>query len=278
MSAIVVSSFTKCYENNIKAVDNISFSLIENSIVGFVGKNGAGKSTTLRAMLNFIAPTSGQILVHNLDSVKDNVKIKERVSYLPSEVAYYDGLTGRELIDFCLKFTSKTEKDALELANYFELDLNKIISNLSLGNRKKVGIITAFLKDSDIFVFDEPTNGLDPIMQEKFFEMVTKKKACGATIFLSSHNLIEIEKYCDRVIMIKDGKIFQDINMHEEMDKLEQWVHYVTKDGKKETFQFSGDPNELIKKLSNIDLSQIEIKNASVEEKFIKYYQKEGEL
>ncbi len=268
---IQVANFTKYY-GKFKAVDNISFDVKKGTIVGFVGKNGAGKSTTLRALLNFINPTSGSCSISNLDSIKDAKKIRSLVSYMPSDAMFYHGITPSDLFRFCCQFTKQGYEVAEELSKYFELDLNKRISDLSLGNRKKVSIIQALLKDSELYILDEPTSGLDPLMQEKFFEVLLRKKEEGATIFLSSHNLIEIEKYCDRTIIIKDGEILEDVMMNDKELCKTKIITYETSHGTTNKFEFDGDVNQLIKDLSLIDLKNIEIRTKSIEEEFIKYY------
>lgn len=275
MAVIELEHYSKSY-GKFLAVDDISMSIEKGEIVGFVGKNGAGKSTTIRSMVNMIFPTSGKITINGMDSVKDAKKLKHILSYMPSDSAYYENVTSEELFKLCLKFSSEGIDRAHELAAFFELDTKKKISELSLGNRKKVSIIQALLKNAEIVILDEPTSGLDPLMQSKFFEHILKEKEKGATIFLSSHNLSEIEKYCDKVIIIKDGKIVDFLDMRNVKIKHKQTVLYTTKDGVSKTFEFSGDINNLIDELSAMDIESLEIKTNTVEEEFIKYYKEDG--
>lgn len=275
MAVIELEHFSKAY-GKFLAIDDIGMSIDKGEIVGFVGKNGAGKSTTIRSMVNMIFPTSGKITISGMDSVKDAKKLKHILSYMPSDSAYYENVTSEELFKLCLKFTSEGIDRANELAAFFELDTKKKISELSLGNRKKVSIIQALLKNAEIIILDEPTSGLDPLMQSKFFEHILKEKEKGATIFLSSHNLSEIEKYCDKVIIIKDGKIVDFLDMRNVKIKHKQTVSYTTKDGESKTFEFSGDINNLIDELSVLDIESLEIKTNTVEEEFIKYYKEDG--
>ena len=268
---ISINNFTKNY-GNFKAVDNLSFEVSDGEIVGFVGKNGAGKSTTIKALMNFINPTSGTITIDGFDSKKDSKKIRSIVSYMSSETVFYDNLKVEKFLEFCIQFSESTKEDAINLSNYFELDINKKLSELSLGNKKKVAIIVALLKNSKILILDEPTNGLDPLMQNKFFELLLKEKAKGKTIFLSSHNLNEIEKYCDKVIIIKDGKLVDYLDMSNVKLQYKQVVSYTTKDKKSTSFVFDGDINELTKKLATMELATLEIKNSTVEDEFISYY------
>lgn len=271
MSVIDIVEFSKYYGETL-AVDNISLSIDKGEIVGFVGKNGAGKSTTIRAMLNMIFPTKGQIKVNGFDSIDDSKKIKESLSYMPSEASFYDNLKVFDLFKLCLKFSGESIEYLQHLSEYFELDLNKKISELSLGNRKKVSIIQCLLKKSSIIILDEPTSGLDPLMQNKFFELIMKERDKGATVFLSSHNLSEIEKYCDKVAIIKGGKIIDFLDMHNIKINHKQIVSYITTDGDSKNFEFDGDINKLVDKLSKISLENLEIKNKTVEDEFISYY------
>jgi len=273
---IKVNDFTKKY-GKLTAAKNISFTVKKGEIVGFVGKNGAGKSTTIRCITNMLFPTQGDIKIKGLDSVKDAKKINSLVSYMPSETELYEGVTSKELFKLVLSFDGKKMSYAEELSQYFELNMNKKIQELSLGNRKKVSIIIMFLRNAEIMILDEPTSGLDPLMQKKFFDKIHEKTKNGTTVFLSSHNLNEVEKYCDRAIIIKDGTIVDDLNMAEVNVAKIQNVTYMTSDGKSETYEYEGDINELIGELSKMNLSHLEIKGKSVEEEFIRYY-KEGEI
>lgn len=276
MNAVEVKGFSKNY-GSIKAVKNISFTIEEGEIVGFVGKNGAGKTTTLRTITNMIFPTSGEINVYGMDCVKQSKEIKKILSYMPGDASFYEQFTARDIFNVCLKFSSKSFERAQELSEYFELDMDKKISGLSLGNRKKVSIIQAFLKDAKVYILDEPTNGLDPLMQEKFFALVKEKKEKGCAVFLSSHNMSEVEKYCDRVIIIKDGEIIDTVSPETERKNRPLYVAYKTVDGSEMIFDFKGDVNELIDRLHKEKLTAVEIRPKTVEEEFIKYYNDDGE-
>jgi len=179
----------------------------------------------------------------------------------------------KDLLNYSIALnTDENHKKAKELCEYFELSENRYIKELSLGNRKKVSLVQALMKNSEVMIFDEPTNGLDPLIQEKLFALLLQKKKDGATIFLSSHNLFEVEKYCDRVCIIKDGKIVLESDM-ETMNKARSLiVSYVTNDGVTEKFEYADDINKLTKKLSEKNLASLEIKHSSLEEKFMSYY------
>lgn len=268
---IKVKNLTKNY-GKLKAVDNISFNVNKNEIIGFVGKNGAGKTTTIRTILNMLFPTKGEIKVNNLDSITESKKIKEILSYVSSDNDYYYNIKVIDLFKFCIKFSNTNLNKARELSKYFELDINKKISELSSGNRKKVSIIQALLKENKIIIFDEPTNGLDPLMQKKFFDLILKEKEKGTTIFLSSHNLNEVEKYCDRVIFIRSGKIVDIIDIKKDNKINNYIISYKTKSNKIEKYEYSDDLNKLLKKLSLLDIKDLEIRKKTIEEEFIYYY------
>lgn len=275
MTAIKVNNFTKKYQDFL-AVDNISFEVKAGEITGFVGKNGAGKTTTIRALLNIIKASSGELSIFDLDSDKDSKAIKEFTSYMPSDSSFYDNLTALDIFKLVSDLANVDIKIAIDYSDYFDLDINKKIKELSFGNLKKVSIIQALIKDNKLLILDEPTNGLDPLMQSKFFELILKLKEKGLTIFLSSHNLSEIEKYCDRVLIIKDGLLVEDLDMRKERLKRKQIVSYQLRSGDKISTEFSGDINELLKDLSKLDLKSLEIKDLSIEEEFMKYY--EGDI
>ncbi len=274
MSVIEIKNLYKNY-GNFTAVKNLSISIPKGKIVGFVGKNGAGKSTTIRCMLNMIHPSKGEISILGMNSEVSSKQIKEWVAYIPSEVTFYDNITCSQLLRFAVKFTDTSLEEVEQLAEYFELDLSKKVNELSLGNRKKVLLIQGLMKNSELIVLDEPTNGLDPLMQIKFFDLLLKEKEKGKTIFLSSHNLYEIEKYCDMVAIIKAGELVDYFDMTEVKINYKQQVSYTTVDGANESFELDGDINELVKKLAGMNLKSLEIKNKSVEDEFIGYYKGE---
>lgn len=271
MNMIEVSNLTKNY-GKFTAVNDISFDLAQGSIVGFVGKNGAGKTTTIRCMLDMLKPTAGTIRVKGLDAQNDSKKIKSFLGYMPGDTCFYEHVRCKDIFDLSCALSNTPKEKAQSLCAYFELDQNKKFKDLSLGNKKKVSIIQALLKETELLILDEPTSGLDPLMQMKFFDLLLEQKKQGVTIFLSSHNLSEIQKYCDRVLIIKDGKLVDDVDMKHVVPSLRQIVSYTTKDGESRTFENKDDINTLIQQLSKIDLAQMEIKYAGVEDEFIKYY------
>ncbi len=273
MNAIEIKGFTKCY-GKFTAVEDFHLSVPQGEIVGFVGKNGAGKSTIIRSMFQLIRPTTGEISILGLDSQRDSKKILGKVGYVPSEAVFYQGLTAADLLRFALQFTDGTWGEVEELAEYFQLDLSKKISSLSLGNRKKVSLIQCFLKNAELLVLDEPTGGLDPLMQHKFFQYLLCEKEKGKTIFLSSHNLAEVEQYCDRVAIIQSGKLMDYVDIRElSLQKTQIASYQVRNQG--ETTEIISDLNAFTAKIAGLDLVSLEVKTQSVTEQFAVYFTEE---
>lgn len=271
MNLIEIKNLTKKY-GTFTAVNNISFQVESGTMVGFVGKNGAGKTTTIRCMLDFLKPTKGTVIIDGLDAAVQSSRIKKFTGYMPSDACFYDNLRCIDIFRLSCDISGVPFKKADSLCEYFELDINKKFKDLSLGNKKKVSIIQALLRDAKLLILDEPTSGLDPLMQMKFFDLLLDLKKHGMTIFLSSHNLGEIQKYCDRVLIIKDSEIVEDLDMGKFVPFLRQIVTYKTQDGTEVMFENNEDINILIQKLSKLNLVHLEIKYAGVEDEFIKYY------
>ena len=268
---IEVSHLTKTY-HRYKAVNNISFTIQKGSITGFVGKNGAGKTTTIRAMMNMIKPSEGTIKICGKDSQIHAKEIRTQLGYMSSDSCFYEKIKVIDVLRFCSRISHEPIESYLELAAHFELDVHKSISELSLGNKKKLSIAQSLTKEKQVFILDEPTNGLDPYMQNRFFDLLSKYKAEGKTIFLSSHNLSDVEKYCDRALIIKDGTLAEDIDLHQYKNRQAHIVSYQTKEGIHKTFTHQGELSELMKELSTKSLKQLEIRQKSIEDEFIKYF------
>lgn len=265
-------NFSKDF-NKTRAVIDLNLVINKGEILGFVGKNGAGKSTTIRALLNLINPSKGKILIDGYDSRKDSLLVKELVSYVPSEPYFYQGVTALDVLTLTCKLCDTQSVSMYKLAEYFELDLKKPIDSLSLGNRKKVSLINAFLRKTPILIFDEPTSGLDPLIQKKFFDLLLNLKEDGKTIFLSSHNLTEIEKYCDRVAIIKDARLVKILDMNVVRKDRKSYLTCTLKDGRIIHQPIEDDINTIISKLSKLDIESLEIKTKTVEEEFMHFYQ-----
>ncbi|MDR3262878.1 MAG: ABC transporter ATP-binding protein [Clostridiales bacterium] len=268
---IAVSNLTKLYGKKY-GIKDVSFTVKKGEICGFVGQNGAGKSTAIRTLMNMIFPTDGAARIDGLDCVADAKLVKRAVGYVPGEVAYYEGSRVSAILSYAAEFADGAQKEIAGLCEYFELDTSRRISELSLGNRKKVGIVQALIKNPRLMILDEPTNGLDPLIQEKLFKLLREKRDAGMTVFLSSHNLAEVEKYCDRVLIIKDGAIVDEFDLNERRKNSKLKVAYTTADGKNTVLSYGGDINELLKTLSAKKITTITITPESLEEEFMKYY------
>lgn len=257
-------------------IDDVNLLTEKGEIFGFIGPNGSGKSTTIRLLLNLIYKTDGESYIFGLDTEKKSKEIKRKIGYVPSEVNYYEFMKVRDLLQLTKRFYSFiTNNDINELCEFFEIDQKRKIRELSYGNKKKLAIIQAVIRKPELLILDEPTNGLDPFMQLKLFELLQQLKNHGTTIFLSSHNLNEVQKYCDRVAIIKEGKIILVDHIEHIMNQTKRHVRVTTKDGEIKEFESDKNPNEIIKDLSSMDLVDIEIRKSTLEDDFLGYYKGE---
>lgn len=215
-STIEVKNLTKRFASTF-ALDDISFSVEQGSITGFLGPNGAGKSTTMNILMGFISPTSGDATVLG-EPVSPNLNARKHIGFLSANMALDGTLTAREEILYFANLAGTTPKYAFELAKGLDLDLNLKIKTLSTGNHQKVALIVALLTRPKLLILDEPTNGLDPLVQKTFVSIVRSLKKSGTTVFISSHILSEISELCDRFIFIKKGKIIATLTR----DQLQQ--------------------------------------------------------
>ncbi len=208
MAAIIaLEQLTKSYGKS-RGIIDVNLEVDEGEIFGFLGPNGAGKTTTIRTMLDLIRPTSGRALVFGIESSVDPVSIHKRVGYIPGEFALYDRLTGRQTLEYFGNLRGGVDKAfQASLIERFELDPSKRFKEYSKGNKQKIGVIAALQHRPELLVLDEPTSGLDPLVQQTFFTTLREAVAGGATAFLSSHILSEVEKTCGRVAIIRDGRL-----------------------------------------------------------------------
>ncbi|WP_075981360.1 ABC transporter ATP-binding protein [Bacillus massilinigeriensis] len=294
MNVIEINHLTKMYGKS-RGITDVSFNVEEGEIFGFIGPNGAGKSTTIRTLLSLIYPTSGSAKIFGKDCVKYAPEIKKQIGYLPSEVFYYDNMKVMDLLKYSASFYKKDcSKRIKELAEIMDLDLTKKIDDLSLGNKKKVGIVQGLLHEPKLIILDEPTSGLDPLMQQKFFDLLKEENKKGATILFSSHILTEVQRLCNRVAIIKEGKIvtvekistLQENNykkfridttsaINNEYFNLDG-VAKLEKKGNVISFLFKGNINPVLKKIAGIDVTNILIEEPDLEEIFLHYYEKEA--
>lgn len=283
-----IKNLTKYY-GNVLGVKNLSLTLNKGEIFGFIGPNGAGKSTTIRSIMNLINKNEGTILLNGLELKKDDVTLKEKIGYLPSEIHLYDDFTVKEMLDYHESFYKKNlSKRRKYLVKKLILDETKKIEDLSLGNLKKLGIILAFMHEPELLILDEPTSGLDPIMQQVFYELLEEEKKKGTTIFYSTHILSEISKICDRVGIIKDGCLLKIENVDYLRSNNLNFVtitspdiNIIIKDLKLDnnllennTIRFKNniDINNLIKILAKYQIDKILIEEATLEDIFLHFY------
>lgn len=293
MNVIEINNLTKMY-GKARGIENVSFDVKEGEIFGFIGPNGAGKSTTIRTLLSLIYPTSGSATIFGKDIITAAPEIKKDIGYLPSEVFYYDNMKVMDLLKYSASFYKKDcTKRIKELADIMELDLTKKIDDLSLGNKKKVGIVQGLLHEPKLIILDEPTSGLDPLMQQKFFDLLEKENKKGATILFSSHILSEVQRLCDRVAIIKDGRIVtvEKISTLKENTykkfKIEsksgidknlfdlEGVNQLEQEGGTISFLFRGNINSIMKKIAEIEIANLWVEEPDLEEIFMHYYEKE---
>ncbi len=206
-NVIEINHLTKSYGKN-RGVIDVSLNVKEGDIFGFLGPNGAGKSTTIRSMLGFLKINSGNIRILGMDSVKDHEKILKNVGYMPSEAWFYDSMKVADVIKYAADVRGlNCSEEAGKLCERLKVDTHKKIKQLSHGNRKKVSIVCAMQHRPRLFIFDEPTGGLDPLMQKKFFELINEYVAQGATCLLSTHVLSEVDKYCRNAAIMREGRL-----------------------------------------------------------------------
>lgn len=290
MQAIEVKNLKK-YFGPIKAVDDISFTVAQGEVFGFLGPNGAGKTTTIRCMMDFLRPTAGEIKILGKDARLDGVELKKKIGYLSGQVKLYDKWTGQMHIDFIKQLNGKHERSK-ELIERLDFNPKMKTKKLSSGNRQKIGIIMAFMCEPEILIFDEPTNALDPLLQNIVYELIKEAADQGTTVFMSSHNLAEVDKVCSRVGIIKAGKMVATENIMalkaKRMHTIRAFFH---SQPSKEHFlnenikilkelpdglimNVKGDIVPLISKLTDMNLKDIEIEHASLEEIFLEFYEK----
>jgi len=293
MPIIEVKNLKK-YFGKTRAVDDISFAVEKGEIFGFLGPNGAGKTTTIRCLLDFLRPTSGKINILGLDANKNSDQIKHKISYLSGDVRLYDGWTGEDHIKF-LEALRGQKSIAEKLISDLNFNPRMKFKNLSSGNKQKLGLILALMFEPKLLIMDEPTLGLDPLLQNKIYEILDKFQKKGTTIFFSSHNLAEVDRMCDRVGIIKDGKLVAIERISELKEKRMHTVKvYFAGPFNRDEFTFEntkiikdlpeglelgvkGDINLLIRKLTNFNIRELEITHATLEDIFLEFYEADGQ-
>lgn len=288
---IVLDGLSKRYGTH-RGIEDISFSVDQGEIFGFIGPNGAGKSTTIRTLMGLLRPTGGRASIFGSDYSQHAAEIAKDVGYLPSENCCYNDLKVREMLQYTADLYGVDGRGRMEeLAERLNLDLSRRIGDLSLGNKKKAGIVSALLPSPKLLIMDEPTNGLDPLVQQTFDQILREEKERGTTIFLSSHVLSEVQKLCDRVAILREGKLIGLQSMKELRENGYKRISITTKaaiakdlfavpgvaDLKQEhcsaSFIFNGNVMTMMNRLCRLELEDILIEEPSLEEIFLHYYE-----
>ncbi|MDP9483077.1 MAG: ABC transporter ATP-binding protein [Chloroflexota bacterium] len=306
MSAIETVDLTKRYGaerhlarpgsrsgGGVLALDHLSISVTEGEIFGFLGPNGAGKSTLIRLLLGFLHPTAGSAGVLGLDIVRDSVSIRGRIGYLPGGIALYDTMTGEDLLDYLGALSGRPSVRRAELCERLELSamtLRRLVRDYSRGMRQKVGIIQALQHDPELAILDEPTEGLDPLMQRAFYSLLDDLKSAGRTIFFSSHVLSEVERVCDRVAIVRRGRLvaLEDVEAllaHRKrnvemrvagplpvLDGVPGVAGLVASEDGRITFQLDGEVGPFLAAIRDARVIDLTIEPAHLEEAFLELY------
>ena len=290
--AIVLNELTKHYGKH-RGINNLSFSVNQGEFFGLIGPNGAGKSTTIRTLMGLIRPTGGSASIFDLDCHSKASVIARDVGYLPSENSYYENMKVRELLQYTADLYGMDCKTKMkELADRLNLDLSRKIADLSLGNKKKVGIVSAIMTSPKLIIMDEPTSGLDPLIQQAFYDILKEENSRGATVFFSSHVLSEVQKLCDRVAILKEGQLIGIQSIKELRESgykkvslsakeaiprdffdLSGIANYAeTADKTSVSFMYNGNITAIIDKLHLLHLDDVLLEEPSLEEIFMHYY------
>jgi ABC-2 type transport system ATP-binding protein len=293
--AIEISGLGKRYGHSDKfALNKVSIKVMPGEVYGFLGPNGAGKSTTIRLLMNFIQPTSGSAQILGMDVVRQSVDIKRRVGYLSGDIALYSKMTGRQFLDYMGELQPPQNlKYVNALAERFQANLNVKIRDLSKGNRQKIGLLQAFMHKPKVLILDEPTSGLDPLMQEQFFELLKESTKAGGCVFVSSHNLSEVQKMCGRIGFIREGELIMEQAL-DEVAELAARTFDITFSGpapkaelkaiaasqvkpvstNQVTISLRGNLSPLFKVLARHNVAAINQREVNLEEEFLSFYKK----
>lgn len=291
MNAIQLSNLTKYYGKS-RGILNLNLDVKEGEFFGFIGPNGAGKSTTIRTLLGLITPSSGQAKIFDETIRQRNPQIRSHIGYLPAEAVFYRGMKVKDLLKLSADLHYKDCSAEREiLCRRLQLDVNRKVDELSFGNRKKVAIVSALQHQPKLLILDEPTSGLDPLMQREFFQIIRERNEQGATVFLSSHVLSEIQRNCTRAAIIREGRIIAcdrvealsktnakriSVQGQVSLDSLEEIRDLKENDGIF-SFLYGGDIHRLLETLSAGTITDLSISDPDLDEIFLHYYENGGE-
>lgn len=290
MKAIETNDLTKYY-GEVRGIEGVTLSVDEGAFFGFIGPNGAGKSTFIRTLLGLISPTSGEAKIFGRDIVDGKIENLRDVGYLPAEAAFYGGMKVGDVLRFSAKMRGvDCREEAENLCRRLDLDTERKVDELSLGNKKKVGIVCALQHKPRLYILDEPTSGLDPLMQQEFFKILKERNDEGATVFLSSHVLSEIKKYCKTAGIIREGRLLLSDSVEnlghtgvkkvtlKGIDTLPELtgIGDVKRESDQISFLYSGEIGALLSALAGTALTDVNISDPELDEIFINYYVKEG--
>lgn len=299
MKPIEITGLNKSY-GKARGVKNVSLSLEKGDFLGFIGPNGAGKSTTIRTLLGFLKPDQGEVLVFGKDIQKDRTEILKKTGYLPSETILYPQMKVRELLKYSADLRNMDcSEEAASLCRRLQLDPERKIRDLSLGNRKKAGIVLALQHRPDLLILDEPSSGLDPLIQKEFFDLLHERNREGATILLSSHQLSEVQRHCTKAALIRDGEIIASDSMTHLLSSRSKKIHVLLwrpedlnsllselntaghavllkaqeeASDREAEFLYEGEPDDLFCTLSRYSLQDASVSDAGLEDLFLHYF------
>lgn len=289
MDAIRTNKLTKYYGKS-RGIIDLDLTVNEGDFFGFIGPNGAGKSTTIRTLLGLISPTGGESAIFGKELSRSGNGILADIGYMPSEAFFYHNMRVQDIIRFSADLRGRNcRSEAKALCDRLELDTSKKIRELSLGNRKKVSIVCALQHNPKLCILDEPTSGLDPLMQREFYSILEERNAGGVTVFLSSHVLSEVQRYCKHAAVIREGRLLVSDSTrrlgHTETKRVAvkgvatppalENIRDVTVSGDTISFLYNGNTQSLLKTLAGLPLTDVSISEPDLEEIFMHYYEKE---
>jgi ABC-2 type transport system ATP-binding protein len=290
---INIENLSRTY-GKVEGIRNINLKIHRGEVFGFLGPNGSGKTTTINILLGLVAPSSGKTSIFGMDSCKNGKELRKRVGFLSADPGYYENMKGIEYLGYFANLRGKNFNDRIEeLAKYFfNIDLNLRISKYSRGMKQLLGIIQAFMSSPDLYILDEPTDNLDPLMRKRFYDLVREEAGRGKTFLLSSHNLEEVEKLCSRTAIIRNGGIAvvetvaelrekmkktMEVSFMEEIDPEELKIEGISSVEKKDDMyilEITGDLRPIFSKLSNLPVKTFDYHRINLEDIFRQYFEK----